>query len=164
MTADAVNRDAMQVELARLLDLELVPDTVSRVYDYEDLTVDEQSCVMVLSAGTKRLPSGINDQRWKNYFMFEVLSFVRTANTLSNDSGGSNWTASDVERKLNLIDKKIGDVIADNRANPAWSYVEFADEFSEIVEGRSRVYELETQMTDYKIESRNVLVTYFEKG
>jgi len=164
MTADSVNRDAMQVELARVLELALVPGTVSKVYDYEDLTVDDPSCVMVLSAGTRRLSSGINDVRWKNYFMFEVLSFVKNANTLSNDSGGSNWTASDVERKLNLIDKMIGDVIADNRSNPAWSYVEFADEYSEIVEGRSRVYELETQVTDYKIESRNVLVTYFEKG
>lgn len=162
MSADAVNRETIRDALTTLFTNAMVPTHVSAVYGYEKSSIEVASAVMVLSGGSKRIPSGINDTRWRNEFHFEVLSFVRMANTLSTTTGGTNWTEADVEDKLDLIDKEIADVIADNRSNSNWSYIEFEEDYSSIVEGRSRAYDRDSQSIGYKIESRLLKVTYIE--
>lgn len=169
MTADSASREDIRKTFAGLLEAALLPSLVDKVYRAEEENVEtgpNRAIVMVLSGGTKRRPSGIADQRWRNYFLLQVLVFVDKPNTLSTVQGGTNWTAENVEDKLDRLDQAIADVVADNRNRPTdWSYIDFTDEYSTIVEGRSRPYEPpETQQTKWKIESYTVEVSYLEKG
>lgn len=162
MTADAANRwDVIQtfVGLANTAMLDCVDD----IFDYEEANIESRTSLMILAGGTKRQKSGINDTRWRNKFLIEVLVFVEKANTLTDIQGGTNWTSRDVEKKLADVDKALADLVANNRANAGWSFIDFADDYSTIVEGRSRPYEPpESQQTNYKIESYTLVVDYVE--
>ena len=163
MPADSALRTDVLEEVARLLRATLVSEYVDAVYDYELLGLDDTTAIEVIDAGTKSQPLGISDARWDNWFAFEINAYVKVANTHSDEQGGSNWTSKDVGNRLALIDKKIRDVIADNRSNPGkWTYFTLADDFSVIVEGRQKIFERDTELTNYKIESRVALVRYVE--
>ena len=165
MTADAANRKACRNEFTRLLTLAMVTNVqiVDSVIGYETVNVEGKSCVVVTSNGSRRGKRGISDDRWNNSFLFEVLSFVEKANTLSENQGGSNWTEKDVEDKLDDIDKYIADVVAANRSNPGqWSYIQFTDDYSDIIAGRERFIDRISETIPYKVESRLVEIQYIE--
>lgn len=168
MTADSASREDVRNKVADLLDAALVPGLVDRLYRYESDNVEtgsKHAAIAVVSGGTKRQASGINDQRWRNVFLVQVLVFVDKANVLVENQGGSNWTSLDVENKLDRLDKAIADVIANNRGNSAWSFIDYADEYSTIVDGSERPYETpDTQQTKWKVESYTLVVDYIEKG
>ena len=162
MAADAVNRQSVRQVLATLCTTAM-SGIVDAVYQYERSVITDKTALMVLSSGSQRRPAGINDTRWFNEFNIEVLSFVRKPNTLSGTTGGTNWTEENVEDALDLIDKKLADVIADNRNNTAyWSYIEFANESSVIADGRAWSLQRDQGAVGFKIESRIIKITYYE--
>lgn len=166
MAADSANRKECREELARLVTLAMVTNVsiIDEVIPYETVNIDTNTAIVITSNGSQRLISGIQDTRWRNMFLFEVLSFVRKANTLSDNQGGSNWTEKDVEDKLDDIDKYLADVLADNRVNSHWSFIEFTDDFSDIIAGRERFIDRITETIPYKVESRLIQVRYIEAG
>ena len=85
MTADSASREDVRNKVADLLDAALVPGLVDRLYRYESDNVEtgsKHAAIAVVSGGTKRQASGINDQRWRNVFLVQVLVFVDKANVL----------------------------------------------------------------------------------
>ncbi len=151
MPADAANRSDARDALYTLFNTALVGTgkPVQAVYGYKVGKIEESPVVVIASSASKRSASGMNDTRWRNEFIFEVFTFVRDAVEDNNA-----WTEADVEDTLDLIDKEIADVIADNRNSPSnWSYLDLSDEPSEIVTDTER---------GYIIEMRKVIVTYIE--
>lgn len=165
MTADAANRKDCRNELARLIRLNMATTTsiVDDVKGYETVNIEGDKGVVVTFNGSRRTKRGISDDRWNNSFLFEVLSFVRKANTTSDIQGGSNWTEQDVEDALDDIDKYLADVISANRSNPGkWSYIKFVEDYSEVIAGRERFFDRISETIPYKVESRLVEITYME--
>jgi hypothetical protein len=122
MTANTVNRETVRDEFAALLGTALVGVglPVQAVYNYPIGKIDETPVVCVASSGTARLRAGIGDTRWNSFFVLEVFTFVRDADT------ASGWTEAMVEDQLDLIDKKIADCVADNRVNINWNNISYS--------------------------------------
>lgn len=155
MTADSASRAACRAELASILDAALTGTVVEEVLSYPSDPVSKSPVIQLGSGGSARANSGINDQRWKNVFRFECMTFVRDADT------ENGWTEADVENALDAVDKEIADVIANNRVNSNWSYVGFSKDLS----GDADMSEVLTDPTrGYKLEIRNIYVHYYEKG
>lgn len=159
MPADAANRKDCREELENLFNNVSIAENV---YGFETVNVEGNSALVITSNGTRRMNSGINDTRFRNEFLFEVLTFVKKANTLVDSQTGTNWTERDVENKLDEMDKAIADVIADNRANNKWTFIEFTDDYSDIIAGRERFVDRITETIPYKVESRLILIHYIE--
>jgi len=131
MTANTANRKEARQELARLLELALTGtgkpvEVVTRYASRMPLEKRKTPVVSVVSGGTSRRKSGMNDARWNSEFVLEVWSFVRVADE------ANGWTEENVEDMLDDIDKMIADCVADNRVNAHWSYIELSEEDSNI--------------------------------
>lgn len=130
MASDAANREAARDALAALIETEMsgTGKTLQAVYnslpsDFGGLT----PVVTVSSAGTDRKNMGIGDTtKWNSRFRLAVVAYV--ADAAEDDS----WTDQDVEDMLDLIDKELADVIADNRESAGnWGYLELEEGFTE---------------------------------
>lgn len=146
MSANTVNRETVRDAFAALLSAGLVGSglPVQAVYGYLIGKIEETPVVVVTSAGTARMRAGIGDARWNSYFVLQVLTFVRDADA------ANGWTEANVEDTLDLIDKKIADIVADNRNNANWNNITFSinegiPDPSEIFPDVERGYQVETR-------------------
>ena len=132
MAANATSRKTVRDALAALLSAELtgVGNPVEVVYGYKVSTLQGQSPVVVVtSTGSQRpplLPMGnVSDVHSRMHF--SILVFVAEAT-------GTGWTDQDAEDTLDEIEKKITDVLADNRETALWRFVDY-DGASHIIAG-----------------------------
>lgn len=145
MTASSTNRETVRDALATLLQSALVGTgkPVQEVTAYERGEIGASPLIMVLSGGSRRKQHGMNREKWKNHFRLVVRVIVKDADA------GESWTEQNVEDSLDLIEKGIADVLADNRgASPPtsaipWNYITFEDGFSIIGPVKDRPYILE---------------------
>lgn len=153
MTADAANRSDVRTALGTLLRNSLVPAYVDEVLDYPSEPLTKKRIILLASGGSSRQTRGVNDTRWENVFTIQCFTFVKDADT------AQGWTEQNVEDTLDLIDKKIADVIADNRASSNWSNIGFARE----PDGKPEDSEIVSDTTrKYKLEARNIFIRYVE--
>lgn len=150
MSANSTNRETVRDAFATVLETALVGVglPVQAVYNYPRGVINQTPTIAVASSGTARKPAGIGDTRkWINYFVLEVFTFIRDADE------ASGWTEALVEDNLDLIDKKIADVVSDNQVNAAWLSLSFTID----PEGRPEPSEIITDIErGYKIEMRKV--------
>lgn len=151
MAANTVNRETVRDAFAALLQTALVGSglPVSVVYNYPIGKITQTPTVVVASSGTARQRAGIGDTRWNSYFVLEVFTFVRDADE------ASGWTEANVEDQLDLIDKEIADVVADNRVNTNWNNISFVIDPAAIPEPSEIVTDVER---GYKLEMRKVYI------
>jgi hypothetical protein len=123
MAADAKNREATRDALAALLSAALTGagNPAQEVDAYEKGLIDVAPLLQVLSGGSSRRQHGMGTSKWSSRFRLVVRVFVPDADT------AQSWTEQDVEDRLDLIDKEIGDVIADNRSNATWHYLDYEE-------------------------------------
>lgn len=156
MSANTANRETVRDAFAALLNTALVGSglPVQAVYNYPIGKITETPVVCVASSGTARQRAGIGDSRWNSFFVLEVFTFVRDADT------AAGWTEQNVEDQLDLIDKSIADVVADNRVSANWNNISYSLESSnvpaasEIFTDTERGYKLE--MTKIYIQKMDV--------
>lgn len=132
MPAASVNRETCRDALASKLNTALVPTIAAAVYGYQ---VGDPAglwpFVVVVSDGSKRGQWTSGAAKSRNFFKLTIMGFVPAAES------ASGWTEAEVDDKLDLIDKTLSDVLADNRgkkndATLPWDYIELADDFSTI--------------------------------
>lgn len=154
MPADTVNRETVRDAFATLLSSALVgtgkPVQAVYNYPYEVSQSQQTPVVCVASSGTARRAIGIGDTRkYDNYFVLEVFTFVRDADTVAG------WTEAMVEDRLDLIDKEIADTVLDNRVNANWNDLGFALDPDAIPDPSEIISDTER---GYKIEMRKVYI------
>lgn len=145
MSANTTNRETVRDAFATLLETALTGsgNPVQAVYNYPIGVINETPVVCVASSGTARKAPGVGDARWNSYFAIDIYTFVKDA----DEENG--WTEQEVEDTLDLIDKKIADCIADNRANANWHNITYSltpdgiPEFSTVITDTERGYKLE---------------------
>lgn len=135
MAADSTNRQLAREALAGLLATALTGagNPVDSVYGYQLGDFGGKSpVVLVVSGGSARAQAGLGSARHANRFRLTLMTFVAAADA------GAGWSEQDVEDRLDLIDKQIADVLADNRgkkqdASLPWDYIALeADAFTDI--------------------------------
>lgn len=133
MPANSVNRGEPLAALAALLEAAMVgvglpvQSVVPYFLDWQadDPDASQQSPYVCLApSGTISFDHGIGNYKWHNIFIFDCICFFRQP----DNSGG--WTEQLLEAQMNLVDKYIRDVIADNRRNANWDFIGFAPEGS----------------------------------
>ena len=117
MSANAASRETGRDALTTLLTTALVGTSlpVQEVRNYLSLDFGGLTpVVQVVAAATPvRERYGIGTAKFKTRFRYEVQIFVIDAVI-----GDTSWTRQSVEDRLDLIEKMIADVVADNRNNP----------------------------------------------
>jgi hypothetical protein len=142
MTTVMIDRKVLRDALATLLTTALVGTglPVNAVYSYQVAdTKGKSPVVFVTSAGAWRR----NPEKSTRPASFAYLD----VNILVLYSDGTvNWTEQHSEERLDLIEKKIGEVVANNSDNPAqpWMSLDFA--------GRSEVTSVVIGGKDYSWE------------
>jgi hypothetical protein len=135
MAANSASRQTSREKLAALNTTAMVPTILKAVFAYQ---VGDPSgnwpFQMIVSQGSRRQQWTMGAQRHNNKFGLTVISFVPAADA------ATGWTEQNVEDRLDLIDKTIADVLADNRGkknNPTlpWNYIALADEQTRILPG-----------------------------
>lgn len=118
MAANAANRETVRDALTTLLSTALtgIGNPVQSVYGYHVSEFGgegfESPVVLVLSSGSQRERRGLGNQKYRTFFQLEILVFV------SDAISAESWTDANVEDRLDLIEKEIADVIAENRSSP----------------------------------------------
>lgn len=118
--ANAANRETVREALTALLSSALtgVGNPVQAVYGYHisEFGGDgfESPVVLVLSSGSQRERRGLGHQVYRTFFRLELLVFVSDARV------AESWTDAEVEDRLDLIEKEIADVLAENRSTASW--------------------------------------------
>lgn len=142
MTTTMIDRKTLRESLATLLAAELVGTgkPVSAVYSYQVADFKGKSpVVFVTSAGShRRNPE--KSQRDTSLAYLDVNILV-----LYSD-GTANWTEQHSEERLDLIEKKVGEIVVNNSDNPTlpWMELDFA--------GRSEVTSVVIGGKDYSWE------------
>jgi len=117
MSANAASRETGRDALAALFTTALVGTgkPVQEVRNYLSLDFGGLTpVVQVVAAATPvRERYGMGTVKFKTRFRYEVQIFVIDAVI-----GDTSWTRQSVEDRLDLIEKMIADVVADNRNNP----------------------------------------------
>lgn len=152
MTAE--NRKAVRERLVAHLTTDLVGTglPVEKVYSYDRRDFDGESpVVLVLSAGSIRVPFGVGSALFGSGMRFSIISFIREA----DDEIG--WTAENVEDALDDVEQAISDsVMAHRKDPPYWTEMMFADtEISEILPAN-------VGGVSYKMEVMTVLVEVYD--
>lgn len=131
MAADAKNRETMRDALAALLNTALTVsgNSVETVYGYKVSDFDKASpVVVVVSDGSDRDLQSMGTLKFDTTFHFVLFVFV------ADSSAGDSWTDQNVDDRLDLIEKDIADVVADNRKTADWAYLDYEGPKSEIGE------------------------------
>jgi len=143
MTTTMIDRSALRTALATLLSAELVGASkpVEAVYSYQVSDMQGKSpVVFVTSAGSyRRNPE--RSARPTSIAYLDVNVFV-----LYSDPG-AGWTEQNSEERLDLIEKKIGEIVANHSGDTtkeAWMNLDFA--------GRSEVTSVIIGGKDYDWE------------
>jgi len=129
------SRETSRLAFASLLETALTGDgnPVSQVFGVKPTRLSGRGpYLLVLSAGTKRVRSGVGSNKWKNKFRVVIVTLVAESST------AENWNDDDVDHALDLVDKMIADVIASNAKNDGvWNYLTLdPDTFSVIAPTR----------------------------
>lgn len=132
MPATAVSRKVIRDELVGKLTPPLTgTGPYQQVLNYDKRDFDGKTPIlMVLSVGTQRDPFGINTDKYRTFFRFNLLSFI-----LNKPITKDGYTEQDIEDTLDLCEKELVDAIKDNRRNVGfWEslYLE-VDESSEVI-------------------------------
>ncbi len=122
MASDTTSREDSRKHLASLLSAALVGAglPVQEVLDHKTADFFEKSPVVIVHSGPVlyRKPKGMGTVGYKIRFGLDVLVFV------ADSSEEESWTRANVEDAFDAIEKRIADVIADNREAPGhWSYI-----------------------------------------
>jgi len=153
VAANASNREAVRDAFASLLATALVGVglPVKAVYGYQAGDFGGKSpVVLVMSNGSRRERHGVGTLLYRTYHRLLVLVFVADA------ISGQSWTDNDVEDRLDLIEKMIADVVADNRKTANWEHLEHDASFSSIAPA------LLGDGHTYKLEMINVIAEVFD--
>ncbi len=124
--ANAANRETVRDALTALLSSALTGtgNPVQSVYGYHisEFGADgfESPVVLVLSNGSQRERRGLGSQVYRTFFQLSVLVFV------SDAIAAESWTDANVEDRLDLIEKEIADVLAENRSTASWQDIKHA--------------------------------------
>jgi hypothetical protein len=118
---DTHNREIVRKAVAELFRSGLVGDgkPAAEVADCQKPVITVTPLVEVLSAGSSRTKKGLGTKLYKNTFYFEVHTLIRD----SNESGLSDGQREDL---LDLIDKMMADIVAENESGAAWDRLTFA--------------------------------------
>ncbi len=120
MTADTKNRETVRDAVATLFETNLVGTgkPLAEVANFQKSKITKTPLLEVLSAGSSRTKKGIGTKKYANVFYLELHTLIR-------DSDETGYTEQQREDLLDLIDKKIGDVIAENESGSAWDQLNF---------------------------------------
>ena len=138
MSANTVNRETVRDEFASILSTALVGDglPVKEVVGYRSGIITKSPTIEVASSGTARQKLGVGyTKKFNNFFCLEVFAFVRDADATNG------WTEAQVEDLLDLLDKKIADVVGDNLVNQYWLNISFALDTENPVPEMSEIFE-----------------------
>lgn len=129
MAANGANRADARKALATLLATALVGDgkPAQASYAYKPADFDGQSpVILVTSDGTKRYKDTLSTLTRRVTFYLNIHVFVLFADPTATEieEGGeptaSAWTESDAEDRIDLLEKSIADVVADNIKTADW--------------------------------------------
>lgn len=129
MPSNSANRETVRDHLASLLDAALTGDgsPVEAVYGYLKSDFEKKSpVVMVVSDGIRRRRPHVGATRYVSDVRLGVLVWVADADS------AQGWTDQDVDDRLDLLEKSIADVVADNPASDYWRYLTFDGAFTDI--------------------------------
>ena len=118
----ATNRETARDALTTLLETALVGTGLpaQAVYNYRIGDFQGQSPVVTVSSdGSDRTRESLSDSDLSNIFFYAIHSFVLYADP------DSSWTEANAEDRLDLIEKTIADVIADNQDTANWDFLAF---------------------------------------
>ena len=155
MSANSVNRQAVRDGLASVLTTALTPGTLKAVFGYPVGDAGGVApFVVVMSEGSQRAQWTLGAQKHKNAFRLSLVTFVAAADS------ATGWTEQNAENQLDLIEKSIADVLADNRGkknNPAlaWDYIaleegQFTTVRQETVGGAKYLIEMASVIAEVK--------------
>jgi len=129
MAANGANRADARKALASLLATALVGagKPAQACYAYKPADFDGQSpVILVTSDGTKRQKNALSTLTRQVTFYLSVHVFVLFADSTATEAGDdgesvvSSWTESDAEDRIDLLEKSIADVVADNIKTADW--------------------------------------------
>lgn len=157
MAADAVSRKTVRDALAALFSAALTGTgkPVQTVYGYPlDYDISKDTPYLTIAGhGSNRRDMGSNNPKYYDVFAFEVATWFRSADN------ASGWTESLLEDQMDLVDKEIADVVADNRSNSNWSWLGFSPEISGAPEPSTIIPDPQRGCV---IEVRKIYVHYIE--
>lgn len=163
MTADSINRGAPLAAFAALCETAMVgsglpvQSVVPYFLDWQADSSDanmQSPYVCFAPGGTISFDHGIGNQKWHNIFVYECYAFFRQP-----DNSGS-WTEALLETQMNLVDKSIRDVVANNRANSNWDYIGFSPEGSTAGEPSEIIID---PARGCRIEYRKIYIRFTER-
>ncbi len=103
--------------------------------------------VVVASEGSDREQRAVTS-RQKNLFYYTIYTFVSYAKK------GTNWGEDDCEDRVDLLEKNIAEIIAANRSNSYWAFLE--------LDGRSVVDSVIIGGEEFRRESLPVAMTVYD--
>jgi hypothetical protein len=150
MSVDSKSRSDVRKALAQLFQDNLVGEgqPLQAVYAYQKGDLGgETPVLLVMSSGSLRKKASLGASQWRNLFRFELNVFVE-------DASGA-WTDADVEDRLDWIEKRIADVIADNPRSAFWDSLQLGDDYTQITP-------FQLGQVSYKMESLYVIAHVIE--
>ena len=126
--ANSPNREEVRDALAALIDIDL-SGTVVKVYNYSTVDIENQSpVILVFSDGTNRPKrQGFGpDSKFDTFVRLRVQAYVALPGP--NDV---SYTQQNAEDLLDLIDKKIADVVTEHNSYTSfWRSLNYEEGFS----------------------------------
>ena len=122
MTTVFIDRTAVQNKMAALISTKLVGagKPVQAVYSYQVADINKQSPVVIITSGGSQRRNPEKSARNTSLIFLDVHVLVLYAN--ATDS----WTEQHSEAALNVIEKGIDEVVADNNETDVWMNLDFA--------------------------------------
>jgi hypothetical protein len=123
MAANSKNREEARDHLATLLTAAMTgaSNPGQEVTNYEKGLIEAVPLTQVFSGGSGRSQHGMNREKWRNRFRLIVRNIVPDAST------DESWSEQDVEDRLDLMEKTVADVVADNRETAYWRYIDYEE-------------------------------------
>lgn len=121
MTTTFVDRSAVEEKLAQLLTAKLVGTgkPAQAVYDYDPDDIGKQSPVVIVESLPSNRRNPFKSQRAQSLIFVNVHVLIVYANP------DDHWTARDSRKALNLIEKGVCEVVADNNETDTWMNLDF---------------------------------------
>jgi len=142
MTTTMIDRKVLREALATLLATELVGagKPVNAVYSYQVSDFKGKTPVVFVTSG------GSFRRNPEHSIRAESIAYLDVNSLVLYSDGTTNWTEQHSEERLDLIEKKIAEVVTNNSENPAqpWMFLDFA--------GRSEVTSVVIGGKDYSWE------------
>lgn len=124
-----VDRADVRKAVAAMLQAEMTGEgnPAQAVYPYQASDFQDQSpVIVVMSGGSRRRPHPGGADAYANGFVFEVDIFTADADA------AAGWTDAMVEDRIDLLEKRLAEVVATHRTYSLWKFLDFEDEDSKI--------------------------------